>query len=121
MGESDPPSQPPRSRYSCNATDWFRTIMTAPNTRLGRYSRLRIGDGVEYFLCFKRFSVAYIDAVKNKSRRLPWTPKASIPFSRRKLSEVTCDTIQSGLLSFLISSPQCTEASVSLDGRFLSK
>jgi hypothetical protein len=75
--------------------------MTAPDSRLGSYSRLRIGDGVEYFLCFKRFSIAYIDAVKNKSRRLPWMLKPSVHFSRRKSPGVTCDIIQSTMGTLL--------------------
>jgi hypothetical protein len=58
--------------------------------------------------------------IENGTRRLPWTPKASIYFSLQKLSGVTCDIIQSGLVSFLNSSPPCTEAVVSLDGKLLS-
>src|SRR5438552_3062050 len=38
--------------------------MTAPNARLGRYSRLRIADGVEYFSPFKYFAALYIDPAK---------------------------------------------------------
>ena len=58
--------------------------------------------------------------IENGTRRLPWTPKASIYFSLQKLSGVTCDIIQSGLVSFLNSSPPCAEAVVSLDGKLLS-
>ena len=47
--------------------------------------------------------------------------KTVIGHSRRKSSGVTCDIIRSGPVSFLTSSPPCTEAFVSLDDSLLSK
>jgi hypothetical protein len=85
-------------------------ISLRPKPRLGRYSRLRIGDGAEYFCLSNALLIRILISTKTISRTLPWMPKASIHFSRRKSLGVTCDTITSEQVSFLISSPPYTEA-----------
>jgi hypothetical protein len=81
------PSGKSAAEIRASTTKWagLWTILTAPNTRLGRYSRLRIGDGVEYFLWFKRFSISYIDAVKNKSWRLAMDSQTVNPLLTAKI------------------------------------
>src|ERR1700730_8541227 len=73
------------------------------------------------FFAFQARFIWYSECGENISRRLPWTPKESIHFLRRKSSGVTYNIIVSGLVSFPVSLLRCIGGWVRSEGRVLRK